>query len=64
MKYKDFVRGCNQRACDGNWSIGTMKLCVEVMARVNVMPFWRREKEWQRLNKLHKIEHLTILKEN
>jgi hypothetical protein len=28
MKYKEFVKWCNERACDGAWSIGTAMSCL------------------------------------
>lgn len=46
MTYKEFVSWCNDRACDGCWSMGTAMYCIEVMNNINHSPFWKRKKEW------------------
>lgn len=47
MKYKEFVKWCNERACDGYWSMPTAHFCIAIMDMINTKPFWKREKEWQ-----------------
>lgn len=49
MKYKEFVAWCNKRACDGCWSMGTTLYCIGIMKKINSLPFWKREKEWQKI---------------
>ncbi len=46
MTYKAFVAWCNERACDGCWSMKTAIFCIDVMNRINALPFWKRKKEW------------------
>ena len=46
MTYKEFVSWCNERACDGCWSIMTAMYCAEVLGKINALPFWKRKKEW------------------
>lgn len=46
MRFKDFVRWCNERACDGCWGMTEAITCIEIMNQVNKKPFWRREKFW------------------
>ena len=46
MTYKEFVNWCNRRACDGCWSMGTAIYCIEVVKKINDLPFWKRKKEW------------------
>ena len=46
MTYKEFVNWCNRRACDGCWGMGTAIYCIEVMKKINALPFWKRKKEW------------------
>ena len=46
MKYKEFVDWCYDRACDGCWSYNTAVYCLEVVDRINSLPFWKRKKEW------------------
>ena len=47
MKYKDFVRWCNQRACDGCWDYATYLVCIAIMNEMNSVPFWKRGKVWR-----------------
>lgn len=49
MKYKEFTKWCNNRACDGYWSIKIAKYCIEVINKINQEPFWRREKKWREI---------------
>lgn len=47
MKYKEFVDWCNQRACDGCWSMKTAIYCIGVCETINAEYFWKREKIWK-----------------
>ena len=47
MKYKEFVDWCNQRACDGCWSMKTATYCIGVCETINAEHFWKREKIWR-----------------
>ena len=47
MKYKDFVTWCNERACDGQWSLKTVLIVVDVTNAINKKFFWQREKAWR-----------------
>ena len=49
MKYKEFVDWCNQRACDGCWSMGTAIYCMDIMKKIGGLPFWKRENEWRKI---------------
>ena len=49
MKYKEFIAWCNARAADGCWSLNTAIVCSQIMDRINKLPFWKREKEWQKM---------------
>lgn len=60
MKYKEFVKWCNERACDGAWSIGTAMACIGIMDAIRHLPFWKREKAWQKLNSEWKIEKIFV----
>ena len=60
MKFKEYVEWCNQRACDGYWGIDTAILCIEIYNRINKQPFWRREREWQRINTETKIVEKVV----
>lgn len=47
MKYKEFSDWCNQRACDGCWSMKTAIYCIGVCETINAEHFWKREKLWR-----------------
>ena len=51
MKFKEFVNWCNDRAFDGCWSMNTALFCIGVVDKVRKKPFWKREREWQRINR-------------
>lgn len=59
MKYKEFVKWCNDRACDGMWELCETIICIGVMKDVNKKPFWKREKEWERINSDGEIEKIV-----
>lgn len=48
MTFKEFNEWCNKRACDGCWNLNTAKLCIELITTMGKVPFWKREKEWER----------------
>lgn len=48
MKYKEFVKWCNQRACDGCWSMKTAMTCLKIIETIDNFPFWKREKIWRK----------------
>lgn len=50
MTYRQFKKWCNERACDGMWSSATVAVCIKTCHTVDRVPFWKREREWQRLN--------------
>lgn len=47
MTFKEFTSWCNERACDGCWGMLTAMTCLDLMATVNKIPFWKREKVWR-----------------
>ena len=49
MTYKEFVSWCNERSCDGCWSMETAIYCIKVLDEINALPFWKRKKEWLKL---------------
>ena len=49
MTFKEFSGWCNKRACDGCWDISTAICCIEICSKIKALPFWKRNKE---LNKL------------
>lgn len=56
MKYKEFKKWCNERACDGCWSLKQVQFCIEVMKYIDCHYFWQREKVWKK-----EYEYITYL---
>lgn len=48
MTFKEFVKWCDQRTCDGCWGMNTAIVCIDILETVRKEPFWRREKIWKR----------------
>lgn len=46
MTFKEFDDWCNERACDGYWSMGTALTCVRIIREVYKIPFWKRKRVW------------------
>jgi hypothetical protein len=54
MTYAEFKDWCNERACDGRWSLVTALACIEMMKKIDsVKGFFNRKKKqelaWQKL---------------
>ena len=47
MSFKEFRAWCNNRACDGCWNMLTAMTCIELLEKIQRVPFWKREKTWQ-----------------
>lgn len=47
MTFKEFTVWCNERACDGRWSMLTAMACIDLMAEIRKIPFWKRERFWK-----------------
>ena len=53
--FKEFIEWSNERAADGFWGIDTAIICININHHIEKFPFWRREKEFQKLkDKLNK----------
>lgn len=48
ISFKKFSDWCNDRACDGCWSLNTAKICLNIYDEVKKIPFWKRKKIWKR----------------
>lgn len=60
MKYKDFVRWCNERACDGCWGLPVAMSCIAIIDEVKSAPFWKRKKVWNEFNADNRIEEYIV----
>ena len=47
MTFKEFTTWCNERACDGQWGMLTAMVCIDLMAEIRKIPFWKRERVWR-----------------
>lgn len=48
--FKEFIEWFNERAADGFWGgASTPLICMDIYAYIKKFPFWRREKEFQKL---------------
>lgn len=60
MKYKEFRKWCNDRACDGRWSMENAQYCIAVIEIFKYIPFWKREKVWQKIYKDFILNSIVI----
>lgn len=44
MTFKEFTAWCNERACDGRWGMVEAMVCIDLMAEIRKLSFWKREK--------------------
>lgn len=47
MKFREFVRWCNERASDGCWGLIEAVICISIMQVVREQHFWKMEKYWK-----------------
>ena len=48
--FKEFIEWFNERVADGFWGgASTPLICMDIYAYIKKFPFWRREKEFQKL---------------
>lgn len=59
MKYKEFSKWCNDRACDGCWSFNTAVICIEILSTVRKIPWYKREKTWKKEYETFVVEEIV-----
>lgn len=47
MSYKEFVKWCGDRSCDGCWGMRQALDCIQILEFIRRKPFWRREWVWK-----------------
>jgi len=47
LKFKEFVKWCNERACDGCWGVCEAIQCIAIHDEICKLPFWKRNKIWK-----------------
>ena len=63
MTFKEFNGWCNNRACDGCWSSDTAIYCIELVRKINALPFWKREKAWNEVRDFVEKEIVQVIEE-
>ena len=63
MTYKEFCAWCNERACDGCWSARTAIYCLDITAKINRLPFCKREKEWLKVKDAIETDVVSVINE-
>lgn len=61
MIFKEFVDWCNDRACDGRWSLGAAVACCDILHEVNSQSFWnwKRESYWKEKYEEQVVEQIV-----
>lgn len=59
MKFKEFVSWCNDRTCDGCWSMLVALTCINVIDKVREVPLWKREKYWKQEYESRVLEEIV-----
>ena len=50
---KPFAIGC--------WSANTAIYCIEVMEKINALPFWKRKKEWLKVKNIIETDVVAVI---
>lgn len=59
--FKEFIEWSNERAADGFWGMNVAMICIDIHHHIKKFPFWKREKEFQKLkDELNKEIIITI----
>ena len=48
ITFKQFKEWCNDRTCDGCWGMLEALACIDLIDRVSLISFWKREKLWRK----------------
>ena len=53
MTFKEFT------ACDGRWGMVEAMVCIDLMAEIRKLSFWKREKFWRELYEKHVLDEIV-----
>lgn len=53
MTFKEFT------ACDGRWGMVEAMVCIDLMAEIRKLSFWKREKFWRELYEKHDLDEIV-----
>lgn len=60
MTYNQFLKWCEGRTVDGCWPLSVALTCTEIIGDVNTLPWWKRERYFQRNYDADGIYHNTV----
>ena len=60
MKFKDFIKWCNDRASDGCWDFISATCCINIIEKVRKEKWWRRDKYWKENYERDVLEDIII----
>jgi hypothetical protein len=61
MTYKEYLAWCNERACDGCWSLQVAFVCGDIAKRLYKVPFWKRKKEWLKVKDTIETDVVSVI---
>ena len=59
LTFKEFTAWCNEQACDGWWGMVEAMVCIDLMAEIRKLSFWKREKFWRELYEKHVLDEIV-----
>ena len=60
MTFKEFMAWCNDRACDGFWSLREVMEVLDIASDVMKTRPWRREEYWKKQYESHVMQQIVI----
>ena len=60
MTFKEFMAWCNDRACDGLWSLREVMEVLDIVSDVMKTMPWRREKYWKKYYESRVMQQIVI----
>ena len=60
MTFKEFMKWCNDRACDGAWNLREVMEVLDIISDVRKKLPWRREKYWKKQYEFHVTQQIVI----
>ena len=60
MTFKEFMVWCNDRACDGLWSLREVMEVLDIVSDVMKTRPWRREKYWKKRYESRVMQQIVI----
>ncbi len=58
MTFRKFVKWCNAREIDKTWNISTATACQRLLEQLSKVPFWKRQKEWEKHEVYMEVQYI------